>query len=315
MRISIVVPSYNQAQFLPYTLDSILQQPYNDIEVVVMDGGSTDGSVEVLENYQDDRIYWESKPDNGQSDAINQGMRRATGEILAYLNSDDTYLDDTIPFVMDYFTKHPNVDYIYGHCHAVDALGERLPNDQKANKATWYTILTKTFKIPQPASFWRRDVYDKIGDFDESMRYRFDYDYWIKIFIEQYTMQLIDRDLATYRFHDSSKSVSETIGFQFDWVKVLDKIYHYPDIPQEVIALKETAYNYSNFYFGESYYYADEMKLARKHLTTFLSGPADMQKKVLAFIMLVDSSTFLTMIPLVKFVYRRAKLVKKRIMS
>ena len=115
MKISIITPSYNQAQFIERTILSVLNQDYKDIEYIIMDGGSTDGTVEILKKYSD-HIIWKSEKDNGQSDAINKGLKMATGDIVAYLNSDDTYQPGAFKEVATFFEKNPDKKWVYGKC-------------------------------------------------------------------------------------------------------------------------------------------------------------------------------------------------------
>ena len=302
MRISIVVPSYNQAKFLPYTLDSILCQDYDDLEVIVMDGGSTDCSVNILKSYHDPRLTWESKPDKGQSDAINQGLAKATGDILAYLCSDDTYLDDTLNYVHSYFQEHPDIDFIYGHCMATNAKGQST-GEIYARELSWKRIPMITFELPQPAAFWRKSVWDEIGGFDEEMRYRFDYDFWIRIFKHNYQMRLVNRVLATYRFHDTSKSVSERTNFVKDTVTIVHRIYSWEDLPDEVEEIKAMAYNNLNFELGRSYYYNKQFDKAIYHLSFHMRSPAPVRRRVISFVMLFESYTGLQITSIAMKIY------------
>ena len=118
-KISIVTPSLNQGQFIKRTILSVLKQGCHNIEYIVMDGGSTDNTVEILKKYED-RLIWKSEPDRGQSHAINKGFRMATGEIIGWLNSDDTYEPDALKTVIQFFSEHPEIDLIYGDCNMID---------------------------------------------------------------------------------------------------------------------------------------------------------------------------------------------------
>ena len=119
--ISIITPSFNQARFLPRTIESVLTQDYPNMEYILMDGGSTDGSLEIIRNYADRLSYWESKPDRGQTDAINKGFARATGKYLAWLNSDDVYKPGAISEAVDFLENHPEAAMVYGDCTFIDA--------------------------------------------------------------------------------------------------------------------------------------------------------------------------------------------------
>ena len=173
--ISIVTPSFNQGHVLEETLRSVLDQRYPSLEYFVQDGGSTDASVEVLRRYGSRLTHWESAPDGGQSAAINLGMRRTTGDILAYLNSDDLLLPGSLAYVAEYFQSHPEVDVVYGHRVLIDESGREIgrwvlpPHDERA-------IAFADF-IPQETMFWRRRAWERVGSrIDESFRFAMDWD-------------------------------------------------------------------------------------------------------------------------------------------
>src|ERR1022692_1731698 len=202
MKLTIVTPTCNQAQFIERTIDSVLRQEYPDLGYIVMDGGSTDGTLEILERYSG-RLIWTSEADEGQSDAINKGLRMATGEIVAFINSDDTYERDALATVARYFAAHPEVKWAYGKCRIVDA------DDREIRKPiTWYKnlllrrysyrkLLAENF-ISQPATFWRRQVHDEIGYLNEDEHYVMDYEFWLRLG-QSYPAGVINRYLASFR--------------------------------------------------------------------------------------------------------------------
>lgn len=209
MKISIITPSYNQAEFIERTIQSVLSQNYPDLEYIVMDGGSTDGTQEILKKYSD-KIIWKSEKDNGQSDAINKGLKIATGDIVAYLNSDDAYEPDAIKKVAEFFQKNPEKKWVYGKCKIIDK------NDKEIRKPiTFYkNLLLKNYSyskllsenfISQPATFWRKELMNEIGYFDEKEHFCMDYEYWLRIG-KKYPAGIINDCLANFRHHISSKS-------------------------------------------------------------------------------------------------------------
>src|SRR5260370_7124598 len=168
MRLSVVIPSYNQAQFLRATLDSVLSQSCPDIEILVLDGGSSDDTVSILESYGE-KIEWVSQKDGGEADAINQGLQRATGDILTYLNSDDVYLPDALKTITNHFEAHPECAALYGdawHLHEDGSIMERYYTEGWS-----YPRLLDVCYLCQPAVFWRREVMELFGVFNDTLRY------------------------------------------------------------------------------------------------------------------------------------------------
>lgn len=178
--ISVVIPSFQHAHFIEETLRSVLEQdfPADRLEVIVQDGGSTDGTVEILQRYSE-RITWTSGPDGGQSAAINTGLQKSAGDILCYLNSDDLLAAGTLQAVADYFETNPEVDLLYGKADIIDTSGVKI--DTYPVEPWSYARLQETCFISQPAAFWRRRVHDRIGWFNESLHFSMDYDFWLRI--------------------------------------------------------------------------------------------------------------------------------------
>jgi len=206
-KISIVTPSYSQAEFLEKTILSVLNQNYPNLEYIIMDGGSTDGSVEIIKKYEKYLAYWVSEKDKGQADAINKGFQKSTGEILAWLNSDDTYLPDALQSVAVFFEQHPSTDMLYGRCHMMDRDDEIF---QEA-KAMPFNLLDYTyglFTIPQPAAFWRRDIFFKARMLNIETHACMDYELWINFAKNKANIVYIDTFLANFRWYAQSKTCS-----------------------------------------------------------------------------------------------------------
>ena len=208
MKVSVVIPSYNQARYLAATLESVLGQDHADREILVFDGGSTDGSVALLESYGD-RVRWTSGPDAGQADAINQGLRAADGDVLAYLNSDDVYYPGALSAVVTHFRDHPRSRALYGdahHLHEDGSVMETYPTEP------WdYARLLDVCYLCQPAVFWRREVVERFGVFDERLRYAMDYEYWLRVGRETPFDYLAGRFLAGSRLHGETKTLSQRV--------------------------------------------------------------------------------------------------------
>jgi glycosyltransferase involved in cell wall biosynthesis len=210
-RISIVTPSFNQAQYLEQTIDSVLSQNYPNLEYIVIDGGSTDGSAEIIRRYGPHLTYWVSELDHGQTDAINKGLRRATGEIFAYINSDDYYSPGAFKAVADHFRTRPNSDLIHGRCRFVDQTGTRI-GEQFASIETYCEILDlwgvwwQHRQFVQPEVFWTRRIADKIGPLRDELHYVMDYNYWMRILKAGGKVGRIDREVACFRRTPEQKS-------------------------------------------------------------------------------------------------------------
>jgi glycosyltransferase involved in cell wall biosynthesis len=203
-RISIVTPSYNHGDYIAWTVRSVLLQRYSNLEYIVMDGGSTDATRQVIAPYYPYLAHFVSETDRGQADALARGFERSTGDIMGYLNSDDMLAPDALHFVADYFETHPDVDAIYSHRCLVDA----------CNKVKGYWILPphncylirRYDLIPQETCFWRRRLFERAGNIDASYRFAMDYDLFVR-FMKHGTMARVNRVLGVFRVHEESKTM------------------------------------------------------------------------------------------------------------
>jgi glycosyltransferase involved in cell wall biosynthesis len=205
--VSIVTPSFNQGLFLEEAIQSVLNQDYPNLEYIVIDGGSKDGSVDIIKQYDGRISFWVSEEDMGQTDAINKGFERANGDILAWLNSDDTYRPGAIQEAVDYLNDHPEVGMVYGHAFYIDEEGENVA--QYPTSRTNYRKLRRgNSTIPQQAAFFRSSVWKMVGPLDPSFYYAMDYDLWIRISAVT-PIDYTPRVWANFRLQDSSKSMQE----------------------------------------------------------------------------------------------------------
>ncbi len=204
--VTIVTPSYNQADYLEATIRSVLEQDYPRIEYFIMDGGSTDGSLDIIKKYASRLAGWVSEKDKGQTDAINKGFARATGEILAWLNSDDTYEPGAVRAAVEALRSRPEVGMVYGEANYIDENGcliGRFPAAQ-----TDYTRLRHGYvHIPQQASFWRAELWKQVGPLDPSFYFAMDYDLWVRLARITSLLYLPGQVWANFRLHSSGKSV------------------------------------------------------------------------------------------------------------
>lgn len=203
--VSIVTPSYNQAQFLEETIQSVLAQEYPSIEYILVDGGSTDGSLEIIQRYEERFEWWISEPDKGQTDAINKGFLRAHGEILAWLNSDDSYVPGAIAEAVEFLQTHPQVGMVYGDANLVDVQGKVI--GQFPARQTNYARLRRGYvHIPQQATFFRANLWKRVGPLDPTFYFAMDYDLWVRL-ARVSLLHYHPRLWANFRLHGSGKSV------------------------------------------------------------------------------------------------------------
>jgi len=205
-KITIVTPSFNQGQFIEETICSVLDQNYPKLEYIVVDGGSTDQTIEVIRKYERQFSYWVSEKDRGQVHAINKGLARATGEIFGFLNSDDLYMPGTFAVVGEYFEKRPETGWVCGDTTMFeegrpDELIETVVPKSAAHCLSW------AYTAAQPGHFWRREL---LADgFDEAWPYDFDHDLYVRLLLAGHKCKYIPRPFARYRLHEASKTVAE----------------------------------------------------------------------------------------------------------
>lgn len=203
MRVSVITPSYNQGIYIKRTIDSVLTQGIDDLEYIVMDGGSSDETVDILKSYGD-KIIWRSEKDKGQTDAVNKGIKASTGEIIGWLNSDDIYYPGAIQKVLEVFEKNPDVNVVYGNANHIkedDSFIEEYYTEDYD-----YERLKDICFICQPSLFFRKSVVDKYGYLDDKLQYTMDYDYWLRLGKGEKFYRLNEL-LAGSRLYDDNKTL------------------------------------------------------------------------------------------------------------
>jgi glycosyltransferase involved in cell wall biosynthesis len=203
-KISIVTPSYNQAAFLEQTIRSVLEQNYPNLEYIIIDGGSTDGSVDIIRKYIDKLAYWVSEKDEGHADALNKGFRRATGEIAAFLNSDDLYCPGVLKDIAETFMADKDVDFVFGNRITVDENGRTL-RDDRHTRFSFAALVLYGMIVSQPATFWKRELFEKYGYFSREYFFSFDYEFFCRIGAH-IKAKHIRKHLAKFRRHTTSKT-------------------------------------------------------------------------------------------------------------
>ena len=262
-RVSIVTPSFNQAEFIAETIDTVLSQDYPHIEYHVVDGGSTDGTLDILRGFGD-RLEWISEPDHGQSDAINKGWRRTTGEIIAWLNADDLYRPGAVSKVVAFLASHPDVDMVYGDCDYLDAegnVGERY----HARPADGVDLLCSPVTIvPQPATFLRRRVLDSVGYLDETLHNTLDLDYWVRV-AARHRIAYLPECLAGFRLHAGSKTMRLAERRNDERLRIYEQFFKAPDLPAHIRRAKRRAMSTVHTRIANHHFLKGDMKEARRH--------------------------------------------------
>lgn len=219
-KISIITPSFNQGIYLEDTINSILSQQYQNLEYIVIDGGSTDNSIEILKKYQKYITYWISEKDFGQSNAINKGLNRSSGKILTWVNSDDILQPGILKKIPSYFNDN-DVGLVFGKSISFGVgIQDKLSDNNIENLNS--QILGKVV-FPQPASFFRREVFLNQGLLDESLHFGMDYDLFVRIALN-FKIKSIEDVVSKNRYHPESKSISQTFNFASDWARVFSRV-------------------------------------------------------------------------------------------
>jgi GT2 family glycosyltransferase len=221
-RITVVTPSYNQGHFLEETIRSVLLQGYPNLEYILIDGGSTDNSLDVIRRYEAHLAYRVSERDSGQPEAVNKGFARSTGVIMAWLNSDDVYLPGTLICVAQHFIDQPGLDWLVGSVRMTDHEGVYVrtsstePVHWLAAKPLFKNGLRWAHNIDQPGVFWSRRMWLAAGPLDEKRQYGLDPKLWLKAFAHGFQPMWISPELAIYRLHPASKTVGEAAEQRFE---------------------------------------------------------------------------------------------------
>ncbi len=222
-RFSIITPSLNQGSYLADTIRSVAAQGRGDVEHIVIDGGSTDDTVAVLEAHDHLLSYWQSAPDGGQPMAINTGLRRARGEIVAFLNSDDVYLPGALDAVARLADREPDAGWLLGGTLYFGDGAEDLWYPGRVPHQSSEVLYFGTY-VPQQGQFWRRDVLERLGGFDESLLYCFDFDLSVRCALEGVRAAALARPVAGFRFHSASKTVASRPRQQAD-IRAVEERY------------------------------------------------------------------------------------------
>lgn len=264
---TVVTPSYNQNAFIEETLRSVLDQAseVDGLEYIVVDGGSTDGSVDTIRRYADRLAWWVSEPDRGQADAINKGWARASGDVVSFLNSDDTLLPGALARVAAAFDAHPDAGVVYGQARWVTRDG--APILETRLDADGQAFLDVFLGVPQPAAFVRREVLDRVGLLDPSFHFGLDGDFFLRA-IGTFRAVALPDVLATMRQHEDAKSVASSLRFVPDVMRIARQIVdapeRYPRFAVDPRRVMATAHQVAaRFYFMDGAFGQAAAELAR----------------------------------------------------
>lgn len=223
MRISIITPSYNQAAYLEKTILSIISQGYNDLEYILIDGGSNDGSVEIIEKYKEHFAFWVSEKDEGQSHAINKGFEKATGDIITWINSDDQLTPNSLHRIAAEFEKDKSKEIFVVHGKTILFGNNMQEKEFGASKTDFLERSLAGLPFPQPSSFFRKELIKKYGNLKQEFHFGMDYEFFVSVFLNEKSVY-VDEIFSKYLYHNESKSLTQQSGFARDYAKVFSKI-------------------------------------------------------------------------------------------
>ncbi len=224
--VSIVTPSYNSAAFIEQTILSVAAQTYRNIEHIVVDGGSKDGTVDIIKRHGSTVTRWLSEPDSGQADALRKGFGLATGEIVAWINSDDVYPPDAVQAAVTGFSKS-GADVVYGNRGLIDAAGQRIGERRLSPFLPYFSrrgILYGGFGVYQPASFWTRALYERVGGVDPSFKFAMDTDMFVKFAMWGAKFKFLRTELVNFRVHEMSKTSTIQDTARKEWSRIVSGV-------------------------------------------------------------------------------------------
>lgn len=222
-KISVITPSFNQGNFLEKTIQSVVDQDYDNLEYIIIDGGSTDGSVDIIKKYKSKIAYWVSEKDKGQSHAINKGFAIATGDIIGWINSDDVYYSGAIIQSAEIFNKKPDVDIIFGNYDFIDENDELIKHRKEIPFGYNIYLWTKNCYHANCAGFYRKKCFDIAGGLREDLHYTMDYELYLRFSKHGFKFHQVNKFWGAYRFHSSSKSIASFHNMPIEAQKVFDE--------------------------------------------------------------------------------------------
>jgi glycosyltransferase involved in cell wall biosynthesis len=243
VKISIITPTYNQAEYIEQTILSVLNQDYKNFEYIIIDGGSTDGTIEIIKKYESKLKYWVSEKDAGQSDAINKGLKHVDGDVINWLNSDDWLEPGAFSALLSFFNKNKEIDVVFGNCNIVyPGIKTQIYEAVEFEPIDFSSRIS----VHQPSTFWRRSIMEGLGPLDQDLHYCMDYDLWAKMLFK-FKSKTLDFTLANFRRYPESKTSNfddQTMVYD-DYRRVISRVIYSTD-KEWYEKLKELGLNYND---------------------------------------------------------------------
>ena len=254
-RVSLVTPSFNQGAYLAATIRSVLDQKHLNIEYMVIDGGSTDDSVEIIRRYADRLAYWVSEPDGGQADAINRGYRRATGKYVSWINSDDLLPPESVAVAVAFLEANPEIGMVYGNVEHIEADGRPIRMVEPPAFDYQRILTTGINYVQQSGSLMRRDLFERVGELDVRLHFAMDLDYWLRLGLIA-PIAYVPVTLARFRVHENSKSVAQRTQAAVEIPRIWRKLYDGDEVPDHMRSVKRKALAAAHLRAAEHYCWA-----------------------------------------------------------
>jgi len=309
-KISIVTPSFNQGQYIEETIRSVLLQGYPNYEYLIIDGGSTDDTIAIIRKYEKWISYWCSEKDNGQASGINKGFKMASGDIIAWINSDDFYQKNVFLTVALNFAKG-DFDFLYGNINIVNEESEVV----KRSNVSKYNIIDKFcyMVVPQPACFWRYKVFSTEGYLDENYHYHFDSEYWIRCSLKNKFFYINDI-LSSFRLHTYSKTVNKWEDFLIESIFLAETYLcsYTIGLPYNVIKEKNNILGFLNERIGHYYLLTKQMKNARKYFIKSIILRKFRIQNIIILCYIIDTITYSSFGKSIQELIKRKKVLFNR---
>lgn len=298
--VSIVTPSFNQADYLEEAILSVLEQDYPNIEHIIVDGRSSDHTVDILRKYGG-QIKWVSEPDNGQAEALNKGFKMATGTIIGWLNADDLYTESAVSTAIKTVNRYPDAFLFHGNGEYVDSIG-RVTKRTGQNDTLEDILCINT--IMSTSSFWRREVFERVGYLNEELHYVLDWEYWVRIGLDGMGIQHISGNaLSRSREHSDAKTMLVKDKFYQERFRILDSIFNSPATPESIRSLRQRAYG--GVYASGAYFYFRNGYLVK----SFRSFVMALRSYPRIFLDFRKYFTFDNLVPLLRSFFDRSKML------